>query len=220
MTLNHASKTSMLLEKLSDGHAHTGHPITEPVQIHSALEEVRKMREFQPAEPDPVSQWLEQPFFKELLHRFDAAFNRMTDALSQFLHWMHLPGVAHLPENIRELFSGFVAVMAILTGLFALYVLLGIFLRWTEEKRTTTKPIRRFFEDTLLINAAHHQQQARLCASQGRFSESIRQWYLAMLCLLDEYRLVPVASTQQPGVSRPTGPKRDSGLLCSHLLSI
>jgi hypothetical protein len=196
MSLHNGSQSQTALYEMPFQLGQTGVPFSKPVDMRHALDEIRKMKEFQPPESNPFEKWLEQPWIKKLGEQMSQALSHALQELAKGLKNVHLPGTAHLPQNIREIFSGFVWVLILLIGLLALYILLGVFLRWTEQKYSMVKPVPRIFEETLLINAEHHRGLAKEYAGQGRYTEGIRQWYLALLCLLDETKLAPFSNTR------------------------
>jgi hypothetical protein len=112
------------------------------------------------------------------------------------LSQIHPSGLNHLPENIREVFSGFIAFLIVLLSLYAFYIILGWLLQFKERLAPKLAPEARQFEETLLINSAYHYQQAQAAAHSQHFQEALRQLYMATLCLLDEQAVVPYSVTR------------------------
>lgn len=168
----------------------------EPVDIHSALEEVRRMKEFQPPQPSPFEDLLKQPWIKKLFHDFGESLDRVLKGIGDLLGQVRPEGMPHLPQNIRDIFSGFIGFILVLVGLYAFYLLLTLFLRWKAVKTDNKSENVRLFEQTQLINSAHHYQQANQAASGGNYEAGIRELYMATLCLLDENALIPYEVTR------------------------
>lgn len=173
------------------------HLTQENLDIRPALEEIRRLPEFQPPPPSPLDELLKQPWIKKL---YDAAGQVLEDflkAIGKFLgkaqpHWM-----PDLPQNIRDLFSIFISFMLILAGLYGVYLLLTLLIRWREGRQVNNDPaVARFFEESLLITSEHHYQKACQAAQKGDYQEGIRELHMASLCLLDEKAIIPYESAR------------------------
>lgn len=196
MTLQTARDSAVLHANMPNL-AGTGHFTTSsPVNLQSALDEIRYMKEFQPPQANPLENLLEQPSLKELGQKISHAFTTLLDALARLLSKAHVPKAYHLPEAIKDIFSGFIGFMLVLAGLFTLYLLLGWILRLTDRAEQAKKKEIRIFDDTLLTDSAQHAKDAQRYAQEGNYTEGIRQWYLALLCLLDETQVVPFSKTR------------------------
>lgn len=162
------------------------------IDIHPALEEVRKLKEFQPAQPSPIDEWLkQQPWLKQVTKTFGDLLEQFFDGIKNLFGKFHPEGLPHLPQNIRDTFSGLSGFLIALVGLYAFYLFLTFLLRWQERKKAEQPATTRIFEEILLINSQHHYQQAQQAALNHEYASGIRELYLATLCLLDEKALVP-----------------------------
>jgi hypothetical protein len=168
----------------------------EPVDIHSALEEVKRLPEFQPPQVSPFDEWLQKLWSEKLFKEMGQALEKILKSLDDVFSQIRPEGMPHLPENIQNIFSGFIGFLLILAGLYALYLLLTVFLRWKKTENRNSPGNSRFFEQTPLINAAYHYQQAHQAADMGNYREGIRALYMATLCLLDENRIMPYEPTR------------------------
>lgn len=167
------------------------------IDIHPAIEEVRKLKEFQPPHPSPLEEWLkQQSWLKQLTKTFGDVLEQLFDSLKRILGNMHPEGLPHLPQNIRDIFSGVSGFLIALVGLYAFYLLLTFLLRLQERQKENKPAPSRLFEAILLINSQHHYQQALQLAQRQEFNLGIRELYLASLCLLDEKALVPYTMTR------------------------
>ncbi|WP_373532372.1 DUF4129 domain-containing protein [Vampirovibrio sp.] len=168
----------------------------EPVNIHPALEEVRRLPEFQPPSPSPVDEWLKQPWIQKLFKEAGQALEQMLKGIGDIFGRIRPEGIPHLPQNIRDIFSGFIGFLLVLAGLYACYLLITLVLRWQNQKGKPPLEKPRFFEQTLLINSTSHYQQAQQAADKGNYKDGIQALYLATLCLLDETQLMPYELTR------------------------
>jgi hypothetical protein len=166
------------------------------VDIHRALNEVRQMREFQPPQPSLLDEMLKQPLFKELGSRLDHLITQALQSIKHLLSQIRPSGLSHLPENIRDIASGFIGFILVLMCLYAFYILLGWLLRLRESKAQQPASTARLFEEALLIDSAHHYQKAQEAARFQQYEDALRQLYMATLCLLDEQNLVPYTVTR------------------------
>ena len=166
-------------------------PYMAPVDLHHSLEEVRRMPEFQPPRPGLLDELLKQPWLKNLSQQIDHQLDSLLRQLAHFLSRLQPPGAAHLPENIREVFSLFVGFLIVMVSLYALYIVLGWLLRIKESRRPQPPPETRLFEQAQLVDSGFHYQQARQAAENSQYEEAIRQLYMATLCLLDEQAVAP-----------------------------
>jgi len=171
-------------------------PLNTPVDLHRALDEVRRMREFEPPQPGLLDEWLKQPWIQDLTHRLSQQFNEVLKHLAELLAKLKAPGMAHLPENIRDIFSGAVGFLIVMVGLFTVYTLLGWLLRRKQLKTPKPGQPAKVFEQSLLIDSTHHYQQAQQAAETRQYDEALRQLYMATLCLLDERAIVPYQSAR------------------------
>jgi hypothetical protein len=171
-----------------------GPPGTAPaadglVDIHPALEQVRRMPEFQPPPPgwlDHLEKW---PWVQALSRQVEDLLQTLTNALAQWLSQLSLPGgAAQLPVHIREAFQALLAFLLLIAALYVVYVLSGLLLRgmdgWSRRRRPDERTAHSLSSSACLAQARHW-------AEQGRYDEAIRQLYLAALSLLDERKLVP-----------------------------
>lgn len=166
-------------------------PYMAPVDLHRSLEEVRRMPEFQPPRPSLLDELFKQPWLKKLSQQLDHQLEGLIKQLAQFLSHLKPPGAAHLPENIRDVFSLFVGFLLVMASLYAFYIFLGWLLRIRESRQPKPPPETRLFEQAQLVDSNFHYQQARQAAQSNQYEEAIRQLYMATLCLLDEKAVVP-----------------------------
>jgi hypothetical protein len=169
----------------------------DSLDIHPALEEIRRLPEFQPPPPSPLDELLKQPWIKKLYEAAGHALEDVLKAIGKLLgkaqpHWM-----PDLPQNIRDLFSVFISFILVLGGLYGVYLLLALLIRWQEQRQLKNEPkAARFFEESLLISSEHHYQNACAAAQCGDYKTGIRELYMASLCLLDEKAIVPYESAR------------------------
>ncbi|WP_303673874.1 DUF4129 domain-containing protein [Vampirovibrio chlorellavorus] len=167
------------------------------LDIHPALEEVRRLPEFQPPPPSPLDALLKQPWFQKLYDAAGQALEAALKGIVNFLgkaqpHWM-----PDLPQNIRDLFSIFISFILVLAGLYGVYLLLTLLIRWQEGRQISNqKAADRFFEESLLTTSEHHYRNAFQAAQNGDYQNAIRELYMASLCLLDEKSVVPYESAR------------------------
>lgn len=201
MTLTALSYQSTSAEKIpmgsglssSGGH---GGEFYQPVDIHRAMEEVRRMPEFQPPQPNWLDELWKQPWIKQISQTLGKAFHQLG-------HWLHglfshfkAVNLSHLPEGIRDIFSGFVGFLLVLACLFALYTVLGWLVRLKEKKLSAPQSEPRLLDRELLVNSDHHYRQALLSAEQKAYDAGLQQLYMATLCLLDERKIAPFEVTR------------------------
>lgn len=168
-----------------------------PPDMHPALEEVRRLKEFQPPTPSPLEEWLKQnPWIKQLTKTFGDTFEQLINSLKKLLGSLHPEGIPSLPQNIRDIFSGLSGFLIALVGLYAFYLLLTFLLHFQEKKKNALPLPIRVFEETLLVNSDHHFRQSMEAAQENLYDRGIRELYLATLCLLDESRLVPYTAAR------------------------
>ncbi len=165
--------------------------INAPIDLHPALEAVRQMKEFQPPRPGLLDELLKHPLLKQLSAQAEALMNQLTKALQRLFGQVHLPGVANLPDNMRDIFSGFIAFILVLMGLYAFYILLGWLLKIKTRKAKAVPDVLPGAGQALLVSAEHHYAQALKASRKNRYPDAVRQLYLATLCLLDEQSVVP-----------------------------
>jgi hypothetical protein len=168
----------------------------EPVDIHAALEEVRRLPEFQPPQVSPFDAWLNKLWSEKLFKDLGQAIEKLFKGLNDLFSQIRPEGMPHLPQNIRDIASGFIGFVLVLAGLYALYLLLTLFLRWKKERNQSRQTAPRFFEQTPLINSTYHYQQAHQAADMGDYKEGIQALYMATLCLLDETKMMPYELTR------------------------
>ena len=173
-----------------------GEAFYQPVDIHRALEQVRQMPEFEPPKPNWLDELWKRPEIRKLSHQVGDAIHQVLKSLFGWLEKMKPPGLSHLPDNIRDIFSGFVGFLLILAGLFALYVLLGWLLRLRERNEPILPPEARLLEQVLLVSAEHHYQQALAAAEGEDYEAALKQLYMATLCFLDERKIAPYEATR------------------------
>lgn len=164
-----------------------------PVDIHPALDEVRRMGEFQPPQPGLLDELWKQPQIRALSEKLNHALGEVLEALQRLLSQIRPAGMHNLPDNIRDIFSGFVGFIIGLMVLYVFYLGLGWLLRRRQAKFQFTPATPRYFEQEQLISADHHARQANRLSRQGEYASAIRELYLATLCLLDEKQVVPFA---------------------------
>jgi hypothetical protein len=200
MTLQRLSHTAPDAQGVSSGippwmppeHPHD----FQPVNLHPALEDIRHMREFLPEQPSQLEKWLEQPAFKEFGQQLNKLLNHFSEELARALSGLKVPGSAKIPDFAQDLLSGFIGFIIVLSALFALYVLLGLFLKWTERAEKAPQAISSQLDELPLKSAAFHKQEAQKAAERGDYSTGIRHWYMALLCLLDETQFIPFSKTR------------------------
>lgn len=173
-----------------------GMPLNAPVDIHPALEDVRAMREFQPEEQGWLDHLLNHPAVRQVGERLEGVLQGVLEALNRLLSQVTPPELNHLPQSMLSLFSGFIGFILILMGLYVFYMLLTYVLHMQERRVKPPAQEARTFDQTLLVSAAHHKQQAADHARSGQFDEAVRQLFLAALCLLDETAMVPFEWTR------------------------
>jgi hypothetical protein len=173
-----------------------GSAFYQPVDIHRALNEVREMPEFQPAKPSWLEELGKHPWFKTLSHQVGDALHHVFKAIADVFSHLKPPGLSHLPENIRDIFSGLIGFILVLVGLFAVYLFLGWLLRLKEKKAPPPPPQARLLEQVVLVSSSHHYQQAQLESEKGDFEAALRHLYMAALCLLDEQKVAPYEATR------------------------
>lgn len=171
-------------------------PFSSMVDIHRSLDEVRHMREFQPPQPNWLDELLKQPLIQQLRKTLGHWLEQALKDIGHLLSQIHPSGLNHLPENIRDVFSGFIGFLVVLLSLYAFYLVLGWLLQLKETRAPKSPQGARQFEEALLINSAYHYQQAQAAAKENQFQEALRQLYMATLCLLDEQAVVPYTVTR------------------------
>lgn len=173
------------------------HFTRDSLDIHPALEEVRRLPEFQPPPPSPLDELLKQPWVKKLYDSAERILEELLKSIGGFLANAQPNWMPDLPQNIRDLFSVFISFILILAGLYGVYLLLTLLIRWRENRQVNKEPAAvRYFEESLLINSAHHYQKAFQAAQKGAYQDGIRELYIASLCLLDERAIVPYESAR------------------------
>lgn len=154
------------------------------------------MPEFQPPKPNWLEEFWKQPMVKKLSHQLGEMFHEAFNSLRQLFSHVSPPGIDHLPDSIRQIFSGFVGFLLVLLGLFALYFFLGWLLRLRERSIEEAPPPARVLDQVVLVNSVHHYRQAQSLADKQDYAEALRHLYMAMLCLLDERKLAPYEATR------------------------
>jgi hypothetical protein len=201
MTLNPLSSQPT---PAADSVAHTGlsaanagmDSLYQPVDVHYALNAVRQMPEFQPHQPNWLEELWKQPLIKKLSHEIGHLFQQSLQRLMAWMSKLTPTGLAHLPENIRDIFSGFVGFILVLVGLFVLYLVLGWLLQLKEKSSHKHSSEVRLLEHMVLVNSVHHYQQAQIAAEIEDYEMALRQLYMATLCLLDERKVAPYEATR------------------------
>ncbi len=173
-----------------------GTALNAPVDIHPALEQVRRMREFEPPRPGLADQLLSQPWARHLADQLESGFQSVLEAIQRLFGHVAPPAISHLPQNVLSLFSGFLGFLLILAGMYVFYLLLTTMLHLQERNRRPPAPPARRFDQSLLVNAAHHRSQAAALAQAGQYEDALRELFLCALCLLDERAWVPFDSTR------------------------
>lgn len=201
MTLNnlssqpHSVVESMTHAGLSVDHAGSS-AIYPPIDVHRALQNVRQMPEFQPPQPNWLEELWKQPMVRKLSHEIGHLFQQALKQLLAAMSKLKPTGLSHLPENIRDIFSGFVGFVLVLAGLFVLYLFLGWLLRLKEKSASQPPSEARMLENVVLVNSVHHYQQAQAAAEIGDYEVALKQLYMATLCLLDERKVAPYEATR------------------------
>jgi len=201
MTLTALSyqSTSVVKIPVGSGLASTAAPggeLYQPVDIHQALEEVRRMPEFQPPQPSWLDELWKQPWVKQIGQTLEKVFQQFSQVLKGLFSHFNAFNFSHLPDSIRDIFSGFVGFLLVLACLFALYTVLGWLVRLKEKKTNDAQAPPRLLERELLINSEHHYRQARLHAEKQEYDAGLQQLYMATLCLLDERKIAPFEATR------------------------
>ncbi len=171
-----------------------------PVNIEPALNEVRNMPEFQPEQPGLLDAFMKHPLVKQTMDKLQAGIDGLMSWIQDLFARID-PGIAgrdEIPEFIFMVLTYVFWAVVIFFALVIFYLLLTILKRHLEEKAPGSMqavPLKKFDEE-LLITAAHHQREAKKQARAAHYEEAVRQMYLALLCLLDETRLVPFEATR------------------------
>jgi hypothetical protein len=188
----HSTDPSALLTQLGNGTSPQS-----PVDLHPAIESVRRMPEFRPPQPDFMDEFLKFPLVRQFGDALNQFMSRLVNAIHHLLSQIRPPGLAAMPESIQDIFSGLVGFILILLGLYAFYIMLGWLLRLQQrQQKRSGLPEPRFLTQICLINSTHHAQKAREMAELGQYDTAIRQLYLAQLCVLDERALVRFEATR------------------------
>ena len=163
----------------------------QPVDIHRALNDIRQMPEFQTSKPS----WLEEFWKRPEIHKFTHQIGDLLhQALKSMLGWLaHVqpPGLSHLPENIRWIFSVFVAFVLVLCALFGLYLFLGWLLKHRDRLSIHANASLQKSEQIQPLNSRHHTREAKQAADEARYELALQHLYMASLCLLDEHKIAP-----------------------------
>ena len=163
----------------------------QPVDIHRALNDIRQMPEFQTGKPN----WLEEFWKRPEIHKFTHQVGDLLyQALKFMLGWLaHVqpPGLSHLPENIRWIFSVFVAFVLVLCALFGLYLFLGWLLKRQNRLSIPANASAQKSEQIHPLNSRHHSREAKRAADEARYELALQHLYMASLCLLDEHKIAP-----------------------------
>lgn len=171
---------------------------TQPVNLRPALEEVRRMSEFQPPQPAWTDEIFRHPLVRSILDAIDKGFDQLAKSLYKALNNLKAPGLEHLPENIRDIFNGFLLFCIVLLLLYALYLLLSLLLRLQRERKEKP-PAAANARKERPVSSAHHHARAEEAARSGHYDLALRELYVATLCLLDERAVAPYAETATSG---------------------
>lgn len=171
-----------------------------PVDLRGAIEEVRRMREFQPPQETWWDHLMKHPWIREWGGKMDRLLDGAMEQLGRFLHDIFAriqhPLAAQLPEGMRDTVSMFLTFLVTITGLYIFYLLLGWFLRRMQSERLSGGTDERVVDQSRLIDSRYHQQQAQRLAESGRYGDAVRELYLSVLCILDETAVVPFEQTR------------------------
>lgn len=201
MTLTALSYQSTSATEISTGSALApsvtpGGEVYQPVDIHQALADVRRMPEFQPPQPSWLDELWKQPWVKQVSQTLGEVFHQISHMLKGLFSHFKAVNLSHLPDSIRDIFSGFVGFLLVLACLFALYTVLGWLVRLKEKRLRIAQPSPRLLERELLVSAEHHYGQARLHADRQEYDAGLQQLYMATLCLLDERKIALFEATR------------------------
>jgi len=170
-------------------------PVNGPVDVHPALEEVLRMKEFQPPEPglwDKLwAELMKVPVIRELNASLETLFNAFTHGLQNLLNSLRLPDMSRIPENIAEIFTILLGLLLSLLALYVLYIVSGWLLQLRREKSAPAGTMAAIVEETLLVSADYHYGEAASFAHSGNETAAVRQLYLAILCLLNDSGAAP-----------------------------
>jgi hypothetical protein len=165
--------------------------------MHPAIDEVRRLKEFQPPQPSVWDNLMKQPWIEQLWKDLSKALEVFLNQIKEAFGHIRPKGLeAHLPENIRDIFSGLIGFILILIGLYALYLVLGWLLECKQGQEEKKSEAIGIFEHKLLINSAHHYQVAQEQAGQQHYKTALQQLYMATLCLLDETAVIRYEATR------------------------
>jgi len=166
-------------------------PAGDLVDVHTALQHVQQLAEFQPPKPSPVQSWLEElmrhPSVTNLQEWMNSIWRQFWDKIGELLGRI-APSLAeklHLPPMMVKIFSWTICTLLALIAMVGLYYLLGWLKRQLAPK-VRDPVIEKRFEESLLISRQHHAQEARCLAKKGQLDLAVRELYLAALCVLDE----------------------------------
>jgi Domain of unknown function (DUF4129) len=154
--------------------------------IHPALEQVRRLPEFQPSAPSWLDALQQHPLFQQVSKSIDRLLHQMTEALAHLLSKMALPGLAaEVPKHIQSVFNGVLGFLAVLLALYILYLVAGLVLQGQKWRFPWQKPASATAAERAL-SSRQHWTQAQRCAQEGNYDEGIRQLYLAAIFKMDE----------------------------------
>ncbi len=164
------------------------------VDIHDAMDEVRRMGELQSEETSSFIDGLPPELRNGIKALFDT-IHSIQEAVSHFLK--NLFPEMNLGEGtdptviqglVHYLTLGFLVILA---GFISYFLLRQLKKLWTQREPRPKPVILREVDGSLLASARSHMKSAQAFADKGQYEEGVRQLYLAMLCLLDETHLVP-----------------------------
>jgi hypothetical protein len=163
----------------------------QPVDIHRALNDIRQMPEFQTGKPNWLEEFWKRPEIHKFTHQMGDLLHQTLKALLGWLAHVQPPGLSHLPENIRWIFSVFVAFVLVLCALFGLYLFLGWLLKRRDKLSIPANANPQLSEQVQPLNSRHHTREAKRAADEARYELALQHLYMASLCLLDEHKIAP-----------------------------
>lgn len=164
----------------------------EPVDVEPVLETIRGMEAFRPKGEGLLDRLMEHPFVKEALEGFSRMMTDMLDNIREFMLRFTPSEMSALPDHVITTVSYVVGALLAFMVVVLLYAFLSWLRRRIRRKEPQALPAQgRYHQGMTLQDAEFHKKSAGILAGRGDHAGAIRQLYLAMLCYLDEKKLVP-----------------------------
>lgn len=170
-----------------------------PVDIHPALEAVRRMPEYQPPKPGWMEEAMKDPAIRHAVEAAQNAINDFFEHLRRAIQSAVPHGAGDLSGSVLNIISYVLVMILMVLLMFGLYLLLSSLRRLMDRDRGDAAGEAPAPGPAVLVNSEFHKQEAERLAQRGDYEGAVRQMYLATLCLLEENKLVPFDATRTDG---------------------